>query len=162
VKYILRVIIYIILTVVFIFVFAPKKEILLLGEQVLSVKKINIVKQPYNSKIYYDDIFVAKVKTIEINLLMYNNAINMKDIKIDKDYEVFVPTKIYNVDITYSLLEPIHVHLTSKGEFGELNASYNILNELVYIQLAPSDVLLRNKDIMKIFVKTKDGYIYEK
>jgi hypothetical protein len=93
---------------------------------------------------------------------MYNNAINIKDIKIDKDYEVFVPTKIDNVDITYNLLEPTFVHLTSKGQFGEVNASYNILNDSVYVQLAPSEILLKNKDIMNSFVKTKNGYIYER
>jgi hypothetical protein len=147
---------------VFIFAFAPKKEILLLGEQVLSVYKVNIIKQPDDTKIYYDDIFVAKVKIIDINLMLYNNAIKIKDIKIDKDYEVFVPTKIDNVDITYSLLEPAFVYLTSKGQFGEVNASYNILNASFYIQLAPSKILLRNKDIMNSFVKTKNGYIYEK
>jgi hypothetical protein len=160
--YILRIIIYTILTIIFIFTFAPKKEILLLGEQILSVYKVNIVKQPYDTKIYYDDIFVAKVKTIEVNLMMYNNAINIKDIKIDKDYEVFVPTRIDNVDITYSLLEPAFVYLTSKGQFGEVNASYNILNDSIYMKLAPSKILLRNKDIMNSFVKTKNGYIYEK
>jgi hypothetical protein len=161
-KYLLKTIIYIILTIIFIFAFAPKKEIILFGEQILSVYKINIVKQPDDTKIYYDDIFVAKVKIIEVNLMMYNNAINIKDIKIDKDYEVFVPTKIDNVDITYNLLEPTFVHLTSKGQFGEVNASYNILNASVYIQLAPSNILLNNKDVMNNFVKTKNGYIYEK
>ena len=65
--YILRIIIYIILTIVFIFAFAPKKEILLLGEQILSVYKVNIVKQPDNTKIYYDDTYVAKVKIIDIS-----------------------------------------------------------------------------------------------
>jgi hypothetical protein len=160
--YILRFIIYIILTIVFIFIFAPKKEILFFGEQMLSEYHINIVKQPDATKIYYDDIFVAKVKTIEVNLMIYNNAINIKDITIDKDYEVFVPTKIDNIDITYTLLEPTLVDLTSKGEFGEVNVLYNILKDYVYAQLSPSAILLRNKDIMNRFVKTKNGYIYEK
>jgi hypothetical protein len=161
-RYVLKTIIYIVVTVIFIFAFAPKKEIILLGEQVLSVYKINIVKQPDDTKIYYDDIFVAKVKILDINLMMYSNVINIKDIKIDKDYEVFVPTNIDNIDITYSLFEPTLVHLTSKGQFGEVNASYNILNASIYMKLAPSKILLKNKNIMNNFVKTKNGYIYEK
>jgi hypothetical protein len=87
-----------------------------------------------------------------------------KQIKLSSIVEAYLPSKIKLVTIEYSLLHPLSVKIHSLGDFGDLNARFDLVELKLNATLKPSKLLLEKySSSLRFFKKSQDGeYVYEK
>jgi len=106
----------------------------------------------------------AKAKEIDINIFALYNKININDIYLSSMASSFMPLKVENAKLVYSIVDPLNVNGMAYGEFGEVNAKFDLTKMALTVKLAPSKLMLKKyKNTLRKFKKTKKGeYIYEK
>jgi hypothetical protein len=116
-----------------------------------------------NTKVFYDQLESANIKQIELNTFYIYNSLQIQDVKLSGMASSFVPINIKNIVFTYSILNPLQIKLHSHGEFGDLDGSFDILDNHIYITLKPSKKMLQNyKKTLRYLTKNKNGeYIYD-
>jgi len=114
------------LLLIFIFVesivlFMPKERLFnaLLFE--LDSNKINLKSYSFsddlfsidlnNINILYDNIDIANTSNIKAISYIFHNEINVNDIKIDNSLNSILPSKVDNVNIVYSILNPLFIDI---------------------------------------------------
>ncbi len=109
-------------------------------------------------------IDAAKIAEINIKIFAFYNSINVNDIYLSSMASSFVPLKIENVNIVYSVIDPTNILATSYGEFGEIDAKFDLLEMKFRAILTPSKLMLsKYKNTLRKFKKLKTGgYLYEK
>ena len=92
------------------------------------------------------------------------NSIELQEIVLSKTVSSFVPSKIKNATVSYTLFNPTNIQIKASGEFGEADAEYNLLNKTLYLKLKPSKKMLtRYKSTLNNLKESENGeYIYEK
>jgi hypothetical protein len=152
----------------------PKKNIYYFIEHKLIDKNIQLVNEKIDDKLFsfslssmdilYNQINVAKVENILISPYLFSNTIEIKKIHINEILKNTMPSKIENIKIVYSLLNPLNVELSASGDFGIIEGTIGIFTRLLIAKIQISNsfktrfsVLSQNKNI----IKTKKGYVYE-
>ena len=117
-----------------------------------------------DAKITLKSIPSAEVKTIDIKVLALYNTISIKDIKLASMASSFVPLNIYNIDIKYTILNPLNITIKSSGDFGDVDGRVDIVKREIYITLKASQIMRSKfKTTLKVLKRDKNGeYIYEK
>jgi len=117
-----------------------------------------------HANVSYKGIDSARVANLEVNIFELYNSVNAQDILLSSAAESFVPLKINTIDVSYSILNPLHVTGNAEGEFGSLEMEYTILENSVELMLEPSKLMLKShKSTLRNFVKSEDGgYSYVK
>jgi hypothetical protein len=153
--------------------FLPKVNLYYKAEELLENYKITVSAEKltdsgFNFKIndgviYFDDLVVAKVEEISITPLLLYNKIDVKPFSFSKDMKQFVPLKINNLNITHTILNPLHVSIKGSGEFGSLDGDISILDRNISLILMPSKTLLNKKPfwLRKMKKDSQGGYRYE-
>lgn len=164
-------------TLFFIFalmVFIPKTSLYYLLEE--NMKKFHIVISQeslvenvlslkiQNLEISVKDIHSGVVEEADITLLFFYNSLKFENIKLSSLVEAYLPSKIEELQVTYTIFNPLFVRVEGKGEFGELEADFNILERNLSVILQPTNMMLkRYKKSIKMFEKSEDGsYVYAK
>lgn len=106
----------------------------------------------------------AKISNVDIKIFALYNTIDVKDITLSSVAESFVPLHVKNVNIKYSIFDPLNITAVSSGDFGEAYANINIIDRVLHLNLKPSKSMLKDyKNTLKILKKSENGeYIYEK
>lgn len=106
----------------------------------------------------------ATIADIEINLFTVYNTIDFRDITLSSVAASFLPLHVKSVNIKYSILDPLNIKAVSVGEFGEADASFNIIDKVFHLNLKPSKIMLKDyKSTLKSLKISENGeYIYEK
>jgi len=106
----------------------------------------------------------AKISNVDIKIFALYNTIDVKDITLSSVAESFVPIYVKNVNIQYSIFDPLNIIAVSSGDFGEAYANINIIDRVLHLNLKPSKSMLKDyKNTLKILKKSENGeYIYEK
>lgn len=106
----------------------------------------------------------AVVENIDINFFGLYNSLDIQNIKLSSMASSFVPLKIEDVNIKYSVVNPLFITGTSHGEFGEATLNINILKRTVQLKLIPSKIMKqRYRRTLRNLKKNAEGeYIYEK
>jgi hypothetical protein len=76
----------------------------------------------------------------------------------------FLPQKIKNLQLHYTLVDPLHIRGVAKGAFGDLDCTLTLPRMELEINLRGSPVMLkRYKHTLKEFTKDQNGeYHYAK
>ena len=76
----------------------------------------------------------------------------------------FVPLKIADVNIKYTIFNPLFITGISHGEFGEASLNIDILKRKVRLKLIPSKIMKQKyRTTLRNLKKNADGeYIYDK
>ncbi len=156
----------------FIVFLSPKQQLYFYLEEKLQPYKIIIYQEkiePLNTGIWlkdgmvsYDKIFIGLFSNIVINTYFFKTNIVVDGFLIDKDFEMFIPSKIDKIALSHSIVNPLNVIIEAKGEFGELDGTYDFISGKLKLKLKPSDIMKTKKASLKLMTKTKDGYKYEK
>jgi len=155
-------------------VFVPKSSLYYLLEE--NIKKFDIVisqetleESLFSLEIQNLEISAKKIESgvvqeAEITLLLFYNSVHLREIKLSSLVEAYLPSKIEELDVTYTIFNPLVLKIEANGEFGELNAEYEILDKNLSLRLSPSNMMLKKyKKSMKMFKKSEDGeYVYAK
>ncbi|MCW8839073.1 MAG: hypothetical protein OQJ77_05305 [Thiovulaceae bacterium] len=106
----------------------------------------------------------ATVKDTNIALFGLYNKVKLKDITLASTAASFVPTDVKNVDISYSIFNPLNIIAVSEGGFGEAKVEVNLLDRKLYLKLEPSKVMNKKyRNTLRNLKKSKDGgYEYAK
>ncbi len=172
-RYIFKPIIYLFLIIFLTIFFAPKINLYYQAEEILDNYKITVSAEKltdngYNFKIndgiiYYDDLVVAKIDEIAITPLLVYNKVDVKPFSFSDDMKQFIPLKIDNLNITHTVIDPLHVSIKSSGEFGSLDGIISILDKNISLILQPSKLLLDKKPfwLRKMKKDSQGGYHYE-
>lgn len=153
--------------------FTPKNSIYYLAEHKL--KDYGVILSNENLKESGLSLYINKanlsVKSIEsayidktkISLFVIYNSVYIKGITLSNLASNFIPVHIDNIDIKYTVLNPIKIIAKAKGDFGRANIFVNLLKKVVKVHLYPSKSMLRNyHSTLNNFKKDKNGgLVYE-
>lgn len=157
------------LSLILLWLLAPKVELYYLLEKSLKEKNIiisneSIIDTWYGVKIKNADIYVAGAKvanTAELNFkfFLFYNRVDINEITMDKSLSNMAPKVINTLNATYSLLKPMEVTLKGNGSFGVLDGGINLVTRKVEILFPVPKEL---KTIKKFLKKDKEkGWYYE-
>ena len=154
--------------------FTPKDSIYFFLEEKLKKVDIVISSEQVNDSgfslkiadadIYFKSISSANINEASIRVFAIYNSINFKNITLSKTAKSFAPLNIASVQAVYSILNPLNAKINAIGDFGILEAQYNILDKTLNLVLKPSKNMLKNyKHTLRKLSKTKNGeFIYDK
>ena len=116
-----------------------------------------------HSKLYVQKIKSADIASITVGIFGLYNAVSVDNVVLDKTFEQFFPPLIERVDLHQSIFSPLHLNAEAIGDFGEAEATVNLLDRNVSVILKPSKLMLsRYKSTLKQLKKSKEGdYSYE-
>lgn len=154
--------------------FMPKKNIYYFIETELKkydvvLSKEQLVDTGYSLNINHatlsmKSIDAAKANQIDIKLYALYNSINVDNIYLSSMAAAFIPLKIQNASVSYSIIDPLNINAKAYGEFGEVNVKVDLLERKLKLILNPSKLMLNKyKNTLKKLKKLKIGvYVYEK
>ena len=154
--------------------FVPKTSLYHYAEKELQKQKLVFSNEELIDKSFalalhgidvsYDSIESVNVENAEIVLFVFFNHIRIENIVLSDMAASFLPLKIENLDIKYTLWNPLKVFATSKGEFGEASAVLSILDRNASVLLEPSDLMRKKykKTLNKLKKNAEGGYEYAK
>jgi hypothetical protein len=105
----------------------------------------------------------ANISKVEIKTFIFYNSVNIKGIILAQAVKSFAPVYIENINIHYSFINPLNIIAKAKGDFGEAQATFNLIERKLHIDLVPSKMMQKSyRSTLRNLQKTKDGgYIYE-
>jgi len=107
--------------------------------------------------IFYDSIEVAKVENINLKIFVLHNTMQVKNVKLSNLTSSFMPEDIKQIDIRYSIINPLNIVAHINGGFGVANINFNVLDKNVSVDLTPSKLMLqRYQNTLRNFTKTGD------
>jgi hypothetical protein len=157
------------LSLILLWLFAPKVELYYLLEKALKEKNIIISNETItdtwygfkieNAELYIAGAKIAIISELNFNFFFFYNTLEVNEIKMDKSLSNMAPKLIKNINATYSILDPLHITINGEGSFGELNGVITLIEKKIEI-LFP--VIKNLKTIKKFLKKDKEkGWLYE-
>lgn len=153
--------------------FSPKMGIYYFAEQELRKYDVIISNESVNDNgfslalqnahVSVQAIESADIENINIKILALYNSVNIQNITLSNTAAAFVPLKIEKVSIKYSIFNPLNIKAYALGEFGEAEATFNLLKLALHIDLVPSKMMINNYiSTMRNLKKSEDGgYVYD-
>jgi len=114
--------------------------------------------------ITFKSIESAEVKNVDIAIFGLYNSIDVSSVTLASTVATFLPTDIKNINISYSILDPLNILASASGGFGEANAKVNILDKKLFLKLSPSKLMSKKyRSTLRNLNKSEDGgYEYAK
>ena len=147
-KSILKGFIYVIFFIAMLVAFLPKENLYFLAIDKLKQNKIDLVQNNINSdlfslqldklKIYYENIAVSDISSIDLDLFLYQTNININKIVVDDSFKKFTPSKIDYININHSILNPLHITIDVKFKQGKAIGDIDLLNNKINLELKVS------------------------
>lgn len=160
--------------ILFLMYFTPKISIYYLLEDQLKNYDLIISSEESKDKGYalnikhatvsLKSIDAAKIGEINIKIFAIYNSVSIENIYLSSMASSFIPLKVQNANIVYSIIDPTNLNAMAYGEFGEVNAKFDLLEKKISVVLTPSKLMLKkHQKTLKKFKKLKTGgYLYEK
>jgi hypothetical protein len=155
------------------FFFTPKENLYYFAEEQLKPLGVVIgyeeaVDHGFTLEILHAKLYVQKIKSADIGsatigIFGIYNAVSLDNIVLDKTFEQFFPPLIQRVDLHQSIFSPLNLNAVAIGDFGEAEATVDLLERNATVILKPSKLMFsRYKSTLKQLKKTKEGdYRYE-
>ncbi len=117
-----------------------------------------------DSVVFVKGIESAKISETKIKIFGLYNSVNLTNIKLSPTISSLVPTNITKVYITYSIFNPLNINIYANGEFGKLDASFNLINFNLHLNLEASSLMKKDfKSTLKNLKRLDTGgYSYDK
>jgi len=159
---------YLVVVLLSLAVFAPKRELYYLLESYLMRQDIIIDNETIESGLFsltlrHPDLYVKgiRIATIQevslLTLLFYTHAA-AKDIETDRSLRQWVPGKIDTVSLDYQLLDPARITIRATGFFGEAKGYLSLRKRVLHLDLLQEKAIGSLKPMLK---KGKKGWYYE-
>lgn len=164
---------YLAIGIFFIIFFLPKVNLYYKLETMLQEYKITL-SQEYvedsgvalhvkDALLYYDDLAVAQIHTIALRPLLLYNSLDIASFVLHEDMAQFLPTQIDGISAHYSIIDPLHVNISSEGQFGTLEGSIGLFDRNISLHLIPSALLEKQNPfwLRRLKKDSEGGYRYE-
>lgn len=151
--------------------FLPKKNLYFLAETFLEKQKIilygeHITDKPFvlsleGAKLNYNGIDAGNIETVSSRIFLFYNVLHVKNATFVQEISQFVPNRIQDLKIQYSVLSPLKVLLNSSGDYGVLKGHFHLPKRELTLFLEPSKQMqTKYKSLMKKFKKVDGQYVY--
>jgi hypothetical protein len=157
------------LSIILIWLLAPKEELYYLLEKELKREGIIISNERLQDRwfgfviedadIYVKGAKMAEVSKLELNIFFLYNTLVVKEIKTDSAIHNIAPKNIEESLIKYSILNPLKITIDTKGSFGVATGAVKLLEREIKILLP---IVKDIKTFRKFLKKDKtEGWKYE-
>ena len=115
-----------------------KYDIVVSGEEIidngftLEIKSANVSLKSIES---------ATLSQTSIKIFVLYNSLSFKDILLSSTAKSFVPLHVDVIEIVYSISNPFVVTAYGTGEFGKVEAEFDIVDRNFHLDLMPSEVM---------------------
>lgn len=166
-------ILYMLFFFVSIVVLFPKVNAYYLLEEYLQKEKIvfsqekvsehNFGLQITNTHLSYESIEVADIQSIQLKIFGFYNKLVIHDVKINSIASGWFPATIKEVDIAYSVINPLKISGFVKGEFGNAKLTFSLLELKLIVTMQVSKKMLTTyaKTLRKMKKEKNGAYSYE-
>lgn len=174
IKKIFKFLLYLSVFLSFFMVFFPVKNLYFLMENKLNEKNIIINEESlkenlYSFKIEKSSLYLnkdmkASINKSELKYFLFYNQLNLRDIRIDKSFWYLYPMHVDFIKCDFSILDPLNIHISSSGEFGELKGKVNLLKQEMSFSLKPSNGMKNSSRMLLVKIKEDKGvysYVYK-
>lgn len=140
-------------------IFMPKDNLYYTAQKFLAKEKVYInsdiksglILDLSNGKIYQNGIDFADFQNVKILPFLLFNKIEAKNIEINMQN-----LRIDNLNISYSILNPVKVYIKGMANFGKIDGEVNLLKREIKVYI----LNLTNGNIKSFLKKDKKGYFY--
>jgi len=149
-------------------IFAPKRELYYLLEEQLMQEDIIINNEEIDSglltlklrhpELYIKGIKVADVEEITLFTLLFYTSITAKGIKTDASLRRWTPVQISTISAHYQLLNPKNILMKTTGSFGEAEGYLSLSENLLHMDLNEGASV---KSLRSFLKKGENGWYYE-
>lgn len=160
--------------IVMLYLFFPKENLYYKMQEIALEYKVKVFENQVkenlfslellDGKLLYEEIEAARFEKAEIMLLGFYNSVHIHSVTLSGIVKNFLPQKIRQIDVSYSLLHPLAVRFWVKGDFGTAEGFYEIKENKIIINLNPSEIMkMHFRSSLREFKKQENGvYSYEK
>lgn len=115
-----------------------------------------------NGDIYFLNKKYASFDKIDISTFLFVNNISANDINLEEDTKKLFPYNILNSQIKYNIFSPTTITFDSVGDFGNVEGSFDLISQTLFITLKPSNEFQKKSREYLINMKNDKGvYTYE-
>ena len=166
---VMRAIVYLLVTLLAVILFAPKKELYYLFERELANQHIVLANEAVHEtpfglelehvKIRVDGAEVAEIQQVRLWSLFFYTKATFDGVKPAPGMERLLPVQIERGEASYSVLDPSRLHLRLQGTFGTAQGSLHLFPpRTLYMELLKPGDLGSLRPYLK---KVKGRWIYE-
>ncbi len=165
--------IYCILFIIALLLFAPKENLYYLVEEKLAPVGIEITNEDVHEHLFslelqsadvsFQGIQSAHIGSIKIQPYLLYNTIVCQDIKLAQMAKNFVPLRVDNLHISYTPLKPRSIDADAQGAFGQAHIVLDLKTMHIRVIVDPSKVMKTEYGrTLRMMKKTQNGeYIYD-
>ena len=124
------------LFILLLWLFAPKQELYYLLEKKLKENDVIISNESlkdtwFGLNIQHADIYVKGIKTanvanLQLNIFFFYNTLKADNIQVNESFHNMAPKNIDELNVKYSVVDPLHISLNSLGSFGTATGAVNL------------------------------------
>jgi len=117
-----------------------------------------------NFSVYVKEVDSASVENVNVKFFALYNSISVQNVTLSSVAATFIPIKVDELSVTYSIFNPLNVTAEASGAFGEAKGAFNILERTLNLNVIPSEEMSKSyKNSMNKMKKNEDGsYGYDK
>ena len=153
--------------------FTPKVQLYYALEKALKPYGVIVANEVVDDKgmtlhvseidLYIQGIESAHIDSIDVALFGFYNVVNAHGITLAETFIKMVPIEIGDVELSYSVSNPLYITLYAEGDFGVMKGEVALIDRLVQIHLEPSKLLkTRYQRSLREFKKSEaGGLVYE-
>jgi len=149
-------------------IFAPKRELYYMLEDKLAKEGIIIHDEEIEDglisltlnhpKIYYKGLLVADIAKVRLWTIFFYSRVAIGHIKIDTSLDKFVPSPITKIQVAHSITNPLNLSLLVIGNFKDVTGELSLVNNLIHIDITDEKLVNKFKSKLK---KGDKGWYYE-
>jgi hypothetical protein len=105
---------------------------------------------------------IAQIDEITILPFILYNEVDVKNLHLAKRFEGALPSKIDEASFKATLFYPIKIWIKLKGDFGDIDGSYNVYSKTVRLVLKPQENFKQKYPLIYAKFQNIDGeLVYE-
>lgn len=172
-KHLGNALLYLVLFVVALILFAPKDNIYFLLEEKLQPYGVVIDGEALRDRglwleirhatLYVKDIESVTADRVSVALFGLYNRISVENATLAPPLAELFPEGIEHIDIIYAVWDPLHLRITAEGDFGTADALVSIRQRNVVADVLPSELMQSRfgATLRKLKQNETGGYRYE-
>lgn len=152
-------------------VLIPKEKLFFTAESFLSEVNLFISGETLSNRLFYldienaqvmaDDLEIGSIEKIRMMPWIVFNQVSITSVSLAPVYRSFLPEKVDEVLLTYSLLHPLSIDIRGKGDFGRCNGTIDLAEQKIRVVFDASQELRQYPLLVFKLHKEKEGLVYE-
>lgn len=160
------------LVLVSILFFVPKVNLYYFGEKILSEYQTKILGEEFhdnglgfdinNLEMYYNDVFVSNIGSFSFVSYIFYTTIDINTIKVDQMLKKFSVVDMESIQITHSVVDPIHLNISVESGVGSVSGYVDIVQQSLHLVFTPNKKSKEYKGVLKHFKLINGEYVHER